>query len=156
MTNTVHIKPVEKQHLRGCLALINELALYEKAPDEVDITLEVLEEDFRLKRFQAFVAEREGEVLGMALYYPIYSTWKGHSIHLEDLVVLPQHRRMGIGKQLLKAVIEEAKTQNVGRLQWQVLDWNLPAIEFYKQYGAELDGEWINVKLSRKALHKQK
>lgn len=156
MTNTVHIKTVEKQHLKGCLALINELALYEKAPDEVDITLEVLEEDFGLKRFQAFVAEREGEVLGMALYYPIYSTWKGHSIHLEDLVVLPQHRRRGVGKQLLKAVIEEAKTQNVGRLQWQVLDWNLPAIEFYKQYGAELDGEWINVKLSRKALHKQK
>lgn len=156
MTATVHIKPVEKHHLEGCLKLINELALYEKAPDEVDLTLNALQEDFRLKRFQAFVAESEGGVLGMALYYPIYSTWKGHSIHLEDLVVLPEHRRKGIGKQLLEAVMEEAKAQNVGRLQWQVLDWNLPAIEFYKQYGAELDGEWINVKLSRKALHTEK
>ena len=132
--------------------MILELAEYEKAPNEVILSLDQFKDDLDQKRFDAFVCLVDDKLVGMALYYPIYSTWKGHSIHLEDLIVAQDHRRLGLGTLLFNAVVEEAKTQRVGRLQWQVLDWNQSAIDFYKKYPAEFDGEWYNVKISNKDL----
>jgi GNAT superfamily N-acetyltransferase len=153
MSVKITISKVAKEYLAGCLALIQELAEYEKAPHEVEVDLEQLKSDFDKNAFHAFVALNNlNQVLGMALYYPIYSTWKGQSIHLEDLVVKTSERRKGVGRMLFDKVVEEAKNLKAGRLQWQVLDWNQPAIEFYKKYPAEFDGEWFNVKISNKQL----
>ena len=101
-----------------------------------------------------FVAELHDKVLGVALYYEKYSTWKGRCIYLEDLIVTEKHRGIGAGKALFEAVIQEAKQRNSGRMEWQVLDWNQSAIDFYKKYEAELDGEWINGKFRREQLQK--
>lgn len=153
MSVKITISRIKTDHLAGCLALIHELAEYEKAPQEVEVDLEKLKSDFEENAFKAFVAlDESANVVGMALYYPIYSTWKGKSIHLEDLIVKTNQRRKGIGKLLFNRLVEEAKNQNVGRLQWQVLDWNKAAIEFYKGYPAVFDGEWLNVKISNKQL----
>ncbi len=155
MSIEIEVRKVEFSHLEGCMKLIHELAEYEKAPHEVELNLAQMQYDFKQKSFEAFVALKNHEVVGMALYYPIYSTWKGRSIHLEDLVVKQSERRKGVGRLLFENVMIEAKAQNAGRLQWQVLDWNTPAIEFYKAYPAEFDGKWINVKISNKALQNQ-
>ena len=134
--------------------LIVELAIYERAEQEVTTTVDQLREDgfgddaiYRL-----FVAEVEGEVVGMALWYEKYSTWKGRCGFLEDLVVRESHRGKGIGKALFLAVAEACAAADYGRMEWQVLDWNEPAIGFYKSLGAELDPEWLNGKLTREGL----
>ncbi|MGB0432259.1 MAG: GNAT family N-acetyltransferase, partial [Bacteroidia bacterium] len=119
---------------------------------EVEVTISTLKQDFLNKAFDAFVAIKNNEVVGMALYYPVYSTWKGKSIHLEDLVVKQSERRKGIGKMLFDVLVNEAKKLKAGRLQWQVLDWNKSAIAFYKNYPAQFDGEWINVKITNQEL----
>ncbi|MFY0672924.1 MAG: GNAT family N-acetyltransferase [Bacteroidia bacterium] len=156
MSVKITISRATKRDLSGCLALINELAEYENAPHEVDLDLQQFEYDFDNKTFSAFVAlDQNNNVLGMALYYQIYSTWKGTSIHLEDLVVKASERRKGIGKMLFDKVLKEAQNIKAGRLQWQVLDWNKPAIEFYKTYPAEFDREWINVKISKNQLQEK-
>lgn len=128
------------------MQLIHELALFEKAPEEVFAT-----EDTLLKYgfgenplFVSWVAELNGTVVGMALCYIRYSTWKGPVLYLEDLVVTQSCRGMGIGKKLFETCLEFAKTQEYPRMVWQVLDWNQPAIEFYKKYQASFDGEWLN------------
>lgn len=128
------------------MQLIHELALFEKAPEEVFAT-----EDTLLKYgfgenplFVSWVAELNGTVVGMALCYIRYSTWKGPVLYLEDLVVTQSCRGMGIGKKLFETCLEFAKTQKYPRMVWQVLDWNQPAIEFYKKYQASFDGEWLN------------
>lgn len=134
--------------------LIVELAIYERAEQEVTTTAEQLEEDgfgddaiYRL-----FVAEVQGDVVGMALWYEKYSTWKGRCGFLEDLVVRESHRGKGIGKALFLAVADACAAADYGRMEWQVLDWNEPAIEFYKSLGAGLDPEWLNGKLTREGL----
>ena len=134
--------------------LIVELAIYERAEQEVATTVDQLREDgfgddaiYRL-----FVAEVKGEVVGMALWYEKYSTWKGRCGFLEDLVVRESHRGKGIGKALFLAVAEACAAADYGRMEWQVLDWNEPAIGFYKSLGAELDPEWLNGKLTREGL----
>lgn len=131
------------------LSLIKELAIYEKAPLEVTVTLEQLIEDGfgTNKIFDFFVAELNSQIVGIALYYTKYSTWKGRCIFLEDIIVSEVHRGKGIGKLLFDEVAKIAKEQKVERLEWQVLEWNTPAIEFYKKYNANLDPEWINGKL---------
>jgi len=149
MMKNITIREGRKNDLPAVLALIKELALYEKAPQEVEVTLEEMEKSSFGENpfFRFFVAENEKGIIGMALYYIKYSTWKGRCIFLEDLIVTQSQRRGGAGTLLFEKMIELAKIMNVRRLEWQVLDWNEPAINFYKKYNANLDGEWINGKL---------
>lgn len=124
--------------------LIYELAVYELAPEAVTITPEDLVRDgFEKQLFTCIVAELESEIVGMALYYNRYSTWKGRTVHLEDFVVKHAHRKKGIGKLLFDAFVREANELQPGRIEWTVLDWNAPAIAFYKKVGAHLDGQWL-------------
>lgn len=129
-------------------SLISELAVFEKSPLEVITTPIILENacsgDSPLA--WCWVAENEeGEIVGAAVCYVRYSTWKGPVFYLEDLIVSEKYRRMGWGRKLLMAIIDFAKENGYSRVQWQVLDWNQSAIEFYKQFNAQFDGEWINV-----------
>jgi GNAT superfamily N-acetyltransferase len=130
--------------------LIKELALYERAPQEVTNTLSDMEQDgFGEKPiFGFFVAEEGGRIVGLALYYTAYSTWKGRMVYLEDLIVTESHRRSGIGRQLFGAVAQEAHKTKARRMSWQVLEWNEPAISFYQKINASLDAEWINCRLT--------
>lgn len=128
------------------MQLIQELAEFEKEPDAVTVS----EEHFRESGFGSspvwwsFVAEVDGKVEGLALYYIRYSTWKGQRLYLEDLCVTRSRRGMGLGKALFERVIEEGKERGFNGMVWQVLDWNKPAIDFYRKYDAEFDQGWIN------------
>ncbi len=126
-------------------ALIQELAEFERAPQEVTNTLEDMQRDGFGEDpiYKFFVAENEDAIVGIALYYTAYSTWKGKTLWLEDLVVTERLRRSGVGRQLFNAVAQEAKETGAKRFRWQVLDWNEPAITFYNKVGAELDNQWI-------------
>ena len=148
------IRKGTKEDLPQLLELIHELAIYEKAPHEVEITLEQLQEDgFGEKPvYEFFVAEDDKQIVGIALYYFRYSTWKGKAVYLEDLVVRESERGKGYGQLLLDAIIKEAKRTNAKQVRWQVLDWNEPAINFYKKLGADLDGEWINCTLNAQQI----
>ena len=138
------------------LRLIRELAEYEKAPAEVEVTVEEMEKwGFgKDKIFDFFVAEENGEIVALALYYYKYSTWKGKCLFLEDIIVTEKLRGQGIGKLLFDKIIEVARREKVKRLEWQVLEWNEPAIRFYKKYNATLDPEWLNGKLTGHQLEK--
>lgn len=130
-------------------ALIKELADYEKAPDEVTNTIEQLEQDGFGERplYGCLLAESDGKVVGMSFYYIRYSTWKGKILYLEDLVVKMEHRRGGVGSRLFEATMETARQMGMKGVSWQVLDWNEPAIEFYKKYHASFDHEWVNCRV---------
>ena len=137
-------------------ALIVELAEYEKAPQEVTNTVEDMHWDGFGENpiFKFFVAESEEDgIVGIALYYMAYSTWKGKMLFLEDLIVTERYRRSGIGKMLFDAVAREAKEVGAKRFRWQVLEWNEPAIAFYKKIGASLDGEWINCNMTEEQIN---
>ncbi len=140
--------------LEQVLGLVKELAIYEKAPNEVEVTIEEMHNwSFGAdKVFEFFVAEHEHKIIGIALYYYKYSTWKGKCLFLEDIIVTEAYRRYGLGSKLFNQVALVAKQQQVRRMEWQVLDWNEPAINFYKKYSAHLDGEWINGKLTHNQL----
>lgn len=131
------------------LELVKELALYERAPQEVTVTLEEFEQaGFSEKPvWWAFVAEENEVILGFALYYIRYSTWKGCRMYLEDILVTEEHRGRGIGKLLFDQLIVEANEKKLKGIVWQVLEWNEPAIRFYEKYKAKMDGEWINCEL---------
>ena len=128
------------------MELVQELANYEKAPQEVTVTLEhFVESGFgRNPVWWALVAEGEGVIHGFALYYIRYSTWKGQAMYLEDILVTEAMRGKGLGKLLFDRLIVEAQEKNLARIVWQVLEWNTPAINFYKKYDASFDGEWVN------------
>jgi len=146
-------KGIEKD-LPDVYILIKELAVYEKALPEVETTIESMREDGFGKTpvFGFFVAEIEKKIVGLSLYYFRYSTWKGKLLFLEDLVVLEKYRNNGIGRKLMDATIQEAKLQKCKGLQWQVLDWNKPAIGFYEKYNPLFDPEWINCRLSEEQI----
>jgi GNAT superfamily N-acetyltransferase len=148
------IRRGQEADLPRVLALIQELADYERAPYEVTNTLEMMRHDgFGPEPiFGFFVLESGAELLGLALFYTAYSTWKGRMLYLEDLVITEAARRGGYGRQLFGAVVAEARRTGAQRLKWQVLDWNEPAIEFYKKLGAQLDGEWLNGNLTAEQL----
>ncbi|MBC7875493.1 MAG: GNAT family N-acetyltransferase [Ferruginibacter sp.] len=151
----IKIRKAIKEDCPRLLELITELAIYEKAPDDVTVTPEhFADSGFGEKPvWWAFVAETpaksgEGnEVQGFALYYIRYSTWKGQAMYLEDILVTESMRGNKIGKLLFERLIEEAKEKKFNRIIWQVLDWNEPAINFYKKYNADFDGEWLNCSL---------
>jgi GNAT superfamily N-acetyltransferase len=151
----ITIRRAVKEDCPRLLELITELAIYEKAPNDVTVTLEhFIESGFGEKPvWWGFVAtspsppgeEGRGEaILGFALYYIRYSTWKGQAMYLEDIIVTEAARGKGIGKLLMDRLIIEAKEKKFNRIIWQVLEWNEPAINFYKKYNAEFDGEWLN------------
>ena len=142
----IKIRRAVKEDSPRILELINELAEYERAPHEVTVTLEHFEESSFGKNpvCWTFVAETDGKIVGFALYYIRYSTWKGQAMYLEDILVTKEMRGKGIGKLLMDRLIEEAKEKKFNRIIWQVLDWNEPAINFYKKYNASFDDEWVN------------
>ena len=131
------------------LELIKELATYEKAPHEVINTVALMEQDgFGTNPIYGFfVAENENTIVGISLYYWRYSTWKGKRLYLEDIIVTEKERGSGIGKLLFDRTMQKALEENCSGMMWQVLEWNEPAINFYKKYGAKLDDEWTNCTL---------
>ena len=142
----VVIRPAIQSDCARLLELIHELAVYEKAPEQVTVSLShFIESGFGNKPvWWALVAEVDGVVVGMALYYIRYSTWKGQRLYLEDLLVTEEMRGNKIGSMLVDALIKEAKQQGFKGMNWQVLEWNEPAINFYKKYKADFDPEWVN------------
>jgi GNAT superfamily N-acetyltransferase len=144
------IRRAIKQDCIRLLELIQELADYEKAPDEVTVTLQHFEESgFGANPvWWAFVAEVDGTVQGFALYYIRYSTWKGQRMYLEDLIVTESMRCNGLGSKLFGKLIEEGKEKKYHGMVWQVLEWNEPAINFYKKYKANFDAEWVNCSIT--------
>ena len=140
----MNIRKGKKEDMHGVLALIQELAVFEKEPDAVLITEEDLVRDGFGENplFQVFVAEVDNDIVGIALFYYRYSTWKGKTIHLEDLVVKDSMRGTGLGYALYSEIIKQAKKDQVRRIDWNVLDWNTTAIEFYKKSGANVLDEW--------------
>jgi L-amino acid N-acyltransferase YncA len=142
----ITIRSARKEDCARLLELIRELAEYEKAPREVTVTMEHFEESGFGKQpvWWALVAEVDGQVEGFAMYYIRYSTWKGQRMYLEDLIVTEKMRGQGLGKKLFDQLIVEAKEKQFNGIVWQVLEWNEPAINFYKKYKAHFDPEWIN------------
>lgn len=138
------IRKGEKKDMKSVLDLIRELAVFEKEPHAVEVTVADLQNDgFGADPlFYTFVAEVNNEIVGIALYYYRYSTWKGKTIHLEDLVVREDMRGTGLGFELYSRIIEQGKMDKVRRIEWAVLDWNTPAIEFYKKSGARILEDW--------------
>ena len=148
------IREGRKEDITSLFNLIIELAEYEKAPDKVSITQEQLLQDGfgDVPLFTFLVAIHQQRIVGISLFYYRYSTWKGKGLYLEDLIVTQDYRRKGVGKELLLATASYAKDHQCTGLYWQVLDWNTPAIEFYKSLGSKFDGEWINCKLDESSL----
>jgi GNAT superfamily N-acetyltransferase len=140
---TTDIRPATSYDIPAIWALIEELAIYEKAPEAFVLSINQLASDYKNGLFSCLVASVNEEVVGMALYYPRYSTWKGKTIHLEDFVVRESFRKYGIGTLLFNAFLKDALAQHPGRIEWTVLEWNQPAIQFYKKVGAKLDPEWM-------------
>jgi GNAT superfamily N-acetyltransferase len=149
----VKIRKAIKADCERMMELVRELAVFERAPDEVTVTMEhFIETGFgKNPVWQALVAvNKEEKIIGISLYYMRYSTWKGLRLYLEDLIVTFEYRGQGIGKMLFECTVEEARKMGINGIMWQVLDWNEPAIEFYKKYGADVSGEWLNCSLSLK------
>jgi GNAT superfamily N-acetyltransferase len=151
----MNIRKGNKEDMTGVLALIQELAEFEKEPEAVLITVDDLIRDgFGTNPlFHVFVAEVEKEIVGIALYYYRYSTWKGKIIHLEDLVVKDKMRGTGLGYALYSEIIKQGKRDNVRRIDWHVLDWNTPAIDFYKKSGANVLNDWSVVQMDEAAIN---
>lgn len=152
------MKSIIRKGVKGDMSavwlLINELAIFENEPEAVEVTVEDLERDGFSKnpKFEVFVAELENKIVGIALFYYRYSTWKGPTIHLEDLVVRENKRGLGIGKALYNEVMRYAFAKKVRRVEWDVLDWNTNAIQFYENTGAEMLRDWNAVKMHEDAL----
>lgn len=152
----MNIRKATKNDMPQVLELIQELAVFEKEPDAVVVTVDDLIRDGFSENplFQCFVAEVDGEIIGMALYYYRYSTWKGKTIHLEDLIVKESKRGTGAGFALYKEIIKQGKSENVRRIEWNVLDWNTPAIDFYEKSGAKVLNDWRVVHMDETGIER--
>ena len=148
------IRVGEKKDMAAVLELIRELAVYEKEPEAVVVTVSDLERDgFGAQPlFHTFVAELDGKIIGMALYYYRYSTWKGKTIHLEDLIVTESMRGTGAGLALYKEIMKQGEKDKVRRIEWNVLDWNSPAIAFYEKSGAKVLDDWRVAQMDEQGL----
>lgn len=151
---SIRIREGVKEDMPAVWKLVKELAQFEKETNEVDVTVSDLERDgFEgTPLFKCFVAEHKEVIVGMALFYPRYSTWKGPTIHLEDLIVTKEKRGLKIGSALYQKVIEYGHEQGVKRIEWAVLDWNEPAIEFYEKTGATVLRDWDTVQMNESAI----
>ena len=152
----VTIRKGQKSDLFDVLELIKELADFENSKDQVTITLEELQRDgFGEHPFYWFlVAEKDDEIIGLSFYWIRYSTWKGKFLFLEDFVIKKEYKRQGIGSRLFEETIKVCKRLNLNGMTWQVLDWNIAAIDFYKKYNADISKEWLNGKLTKKQIEK--
>lgn len=152
----ITLRKGETKDVKALLTKIKALAEYEKAPEQVEVTEEELLRDGfgPNKIYDFFVAENDTTIVGIALYYFKYSTWKGKALYLEDIIVDDNMRRYGIGKMLFTEVCRVAHNEKCRRMDWQVLEWNEPAIQFYKKMGAKLDPEWVNGQLFKADLEK--
>ncbi len=152
--NNIVIREAIKEDCPRLLDLVNELAEFERAPKEVTVTLKEFEEaGFGVKPvWKAFVAEADGIIAGFALYYIRFSTWKGCRLYLEDFLITKEMRGRGIGKLLFETIIQEAKEKGFNGITWQVLDWNEPAIKFYKKYQSIVEQGWLNASLSKEQV----
>ena len=145
-----------KKDLPSVLRLIKELADYENSLEEVTITLEDLENDgFGNHPWYWFsVAEKNNQIIGLSFYWVRYSTWKGKFLFLEDFIIKDEYRRQGVGAKLFEATIKICQKLKLNGIIWQVLDWNTPAIDFYKKYNADISSKWLNGKLTKKQIDK--
>ena len=143
-----------KKDLPDVLKLIKQLAEYENAVKEVSITLNTLEKDGFGKHsyYKFLVAEKNNEIIGLSFYWIRYSTWKGKFLFLEDFIISEKHRRSGIGSKLFEATIKICEELECNGMCWQVLDWNKPAINFYKKYKAKISSDWLNGKITKKQI----
>lgn len=150
------IRKGEEKDMQSVLDLITELAVFEKEPDAVDISVaDLLSDGFSENpKFKIFVAEQENQIIGIALFYERYSTWKGRTIHLEDLIVTKNKQKIGAGKALYTAVLKYAFDHNFNRVAWEVIDWNVNAIDFYKSTGATYLNDWSVVQMNKENLAK--
>ena len=142
--------------MESVLNLITELAVFEKEPDAVDISVDDLIRDgfSNQPKFRVFVAEQENAIIGIALFYERFSTWKGRTLHLEDLIVTKSKQKIGAGKALYTAVLKYAYDHNFNRVAWEVIDWNSNAIDFYKSTGATYLNNWSVVQMNKENLEK--
>ena len=154
----IKIREAQKDDMSDVISLIKELAEFEKEPNEVDIDSTVLVNDGFEENsyFKCFVAENKDSIIGTAIIYNRYSTWKGRTIHLEDLIVTEKMRANGVGTLLLNQVVNYAKKLNVKRVSWEVINWNKKAIKFYLKKGAQIKQDWSIVHLDNKALKNYK
>ena len=141
------VRKATSKDLQDIYDLVLELAIYEKAPEEVTASLDDYKRNFSENVFDAIVAETDGKVIGTCIYYMTWSTWKGRMMYLEDFVVKEAYRRRGVGQLLFDTFLENAKKERAVMVKWQVLDWNEPAIKFYEKNQAIFDEDWWNVKL---------
>ncbi|PQJ80217.1 GNAT family N-acetyltransferase [Polaribacter porphyrae] len=150
------IRKGKKADMQAVLNLITELAVFEKEPDAVEITVnDLLNDGFsEHPKFKIFVAEEDEKIIGIALFYERYSTWKGRTIHLEDLIVTKNRQKIGAGKALYSAVLQYAHNNNFNRVAWEVIDWNKNAIDFYKSTGATYLNDWSVVQMNKENLAK--
>ncbi|WP_405399665.1 GNAT family N-acetyltransferase [Maribacter sp. Asnod2-G09] len=148
------IRVAQREDMKQVLHLIQELASFEKEDDAVEVSVQNLEEDGfgKQKLFHCFVAEKNDKIVGMALVYPRYSTWKGPVIHLEDLIVTEEMRGSGLGTALLNEVVKYGDALGVKRISWEVIDWNEPAIGFYESKGANVMRDWDVVQLDETGM----
>lgn len=155
----INIRRAKKEDCLRMMELVKELAVYEKAPDAVIASLQHFTESGfgNTPVWWAFVAEQNNYVVGFAMYYIRYSTWKGQRMYLEDLIVTEEMRSKGVGRLLFDALIDEAKKKLFSGIAWQVLEWNEPAINFYKKYpGVKFDSEWINCSIENESVNNPK
>lgn len=152
--SALKIRKLEEKDLPRLLELIRELAEYEHGLNEVTVTVEELRQDGFGENplYWGIVAEQDRVILGAAVYFYSYSTWNGKCLYLEDLIVSREFRVKGVGGALMKELIRIAKREKVKRMSWQVLDWNVDAQDFYRKFGAELDGEWLNGRFNERQL----
>jgi len=152
--NECIIRTGRKEDLPQVLQLVKELALFERAPEQVTNTVAMMEQDGFGPNpvYGMFVAEKGNRIVGISIYYYRYSTWKGKRLYLEDIIVTETERGSGIGKKLSERTMKKTLEDNCTGMAWQVLDWNTPAIDFYKRFNASLDSAWINCSLESEAI----